>query len=75
MLIAKRSLFKSSVSESISRNGFFSKDSKKSVQDLELLEEGCSAAVAESIRTGLVMQLKESVSVAAIMQRNEKITK
>lgn len=38
-------------------------------------EEGSCAAVVESIRAGLVMQLKETVTVANILQRQEKINK
>jgi hypothetical protein len=38
-------------------------------------EEGSCAAVVESIRAGLVMQLKETVTVANVLQRQEKINK
>lgn len=46
-----------------------------SKQELELREEGGTAAVVETIRAGLVMQLKETVGVSSIMHRAEKITK
>jgi selenocysteine lyase/cysteine desulfurase len=38
-------------------------------------EEGGTAAIVESVRAGLAMQLKESVGVPAIMAREEKIAK
>ncbi|KAJ8947704.1 hypothetical protein NQ318_001543, partial [Aromia moschata] len=41
----------------------------------DLQEEGSCAAVIESIRAGLAMQLKETISVANILQRQEKINK
>lgn len=45
------------------------------LQSFELQEEGNAAAVVESIRAGLVMQLKEAVTAPNILQRQEKITK
>jgi selenocysteine lyase/cysteine desulfurase len=45
------------------------------VQDVELREEGGTAAIVESVRAGLVMQLKESVGVPTIMSKEEEITK
>lgn len=44
-------------------------------QDVELREEGGTAAIVESVRAGLAMQLKESVGVANIMTREEQITR
>lgn len=38
-------------------------------------EEGGTPAVVESIRAGLAMQLKQTVGVANIMTREEKISK
>lgn len=38
-------------------------------------EEGGTAAIVETTRLGLAMQLKMSVGVANIMAREEKITK
>jgi len=40
-----------------------------------LQEEGNCAAVVESIRFGLIMQLKETVSATSIQQRQEKLNK
>lgn len=45
------------------------------LQSFELQEEGNAAAVVESIRAGLVMQLKETLTAASILQRQEKIAK
>jgi len=44
-------------------------------KDTETREEGGTGAVVESVRAGLVMQLKEAVGVPAIMAREEKICK
>lgn len=44
-------------------------------QSFDVQEDGSCAAVVESIRAGLVMQLKETVSVTNIVQRQEKINK
>lgn len=44
-------------------------------QSFDVQEEGSCAAVVESIRAGLVMQLKETVAVTNIVQRQEKINK
>lgn len=38
-------------------------------------EEGGTAAIVESVRAGLAMQLKMNVGVTNIMAREEKITK
>lgn len=47
----------------------------KTLQSFELQEEGNAAAVVESVRAGLVVQLKETVTAPSILQRLEKITK
>lgn len=44
-------------------------------QNVEMREEGGTAAIVESVRAGLAMQLKESVGMPAIMAREEHITK
>lgn len=67
ILVAKKGLFKNCLAENVTSN--------KCTQELELREEGGTAAVVETIRAGLVMQLKETVGVTTIMQRAEKITK
>lgn len=38
-------------------------------------EEGGTGAIVESVRAGLVMQLKEAVGSLSIMTREEKICK
>lgn len=45
------------------------------LQDTELREEGGTAAIVESVRAGLVMQLKEAVGVPNIMAREHKIAR
>ena len=54
---------------------FVTRDSHRYLQDTELREEGGTAAIVESVRAGLVMQLKETIGVQAIMAREEKISR
>jgi len=54
---------------------FVTRDSHRYLQDTELREEGGTAAIVESVRAGLVMQLKETIGVQAIMEREEKISR
>jgi hypothetical protein len=77
VLVAKKAVFKS-----MAPNGcgggtvfFVTRDSHRYLQDTELREEGGTAAVVESVRAGLVMQLKETVGVQTIMAREEKISR
>ncbi|GLH13231.1 Uncharacterized protein GBIM_17847 [Gryllus bimaculatus] len=62
VLIAKKALFRSEAPNGCGGG-----------TDAELREEGGTAAVVESVRAGLVMQLKETVGVLAIMAREQKI--
>ncbi|XP_018336222.1 uncharacterized protein LOC108744801 [Agrilus planipennis] len=71
VLVAKKTLFQQ-INMNHNDSFFESQEHKKC---FETNEEGSTAAVVESIRAGLVMQLKETVTVANIMQRQEKITK
>ncbi|XP_065157950.1 uncharacterized protein [Atheta coriaria] len=71
ILVAKKSLFKRV--NTFEPEGFFALHEQN--RSFELQEEGTSAAIIESIRAGLVMQLKESVTVANIVARQDKITK
>lgn len=71
ILIAKKSIFRRL--NACEPDGFFA--SNEHDRGFELQEEGNCAAVVESIRFGLIMQLKETVSVANIQQRLEKINK
>jgi selenocysteine lyase/cysteine desulfurase len=77
VLIAKKVLFKN-----VAPNGcgggtvfFVTRDSHRYLRDTELREEGGTAAIVESVRAGLVMQLKETIGVLAIMAREEKISR
>ncbi|XP_045480005.1 uncharacterized protein LOC123684683 [Harmonia axyridis] len=70
ILIAKKSLFRRM--NRCEGDGFFVNEQNKT---LELQEEGSCAAMVESIRAGLVIQLKEAVTSTVIMQRQEKINK
>ncbi|CAG9856772.1 unnamed protein product [Phyllotreta striolata] len=71
ILIAKKSIFRC-INNCDPDGLFISNDQDK---NFDIQEDGNCAAVVESIRAGLVMQLKETVSVANIVQRQEKINK
>ncbi|XP_059483305.1 uncharacterized protein LOC132201285 [Neocloeon triangulifer] len=77
VLIAKKSLFKNKTPNGCGGGTVFfvSRDDHKYLKDVELREEGGTAAIVESVRAGLAMQLKESVGVQAIMAREEQIVK
>ncbi|XP_071445541.1 uncharacterized protein [Hetaerina americana] len=77
VLIAKKALFKNSVPNGCGGGSVFfvSRDSHRYLKDTELREEGGTGAVVESVRAGLVMQLKESVTSKVIMSHEEKITR
>ncbi|KAJ9599553.1 hypothetical protein L9F63_009951, partial [Diploptera punctata] len=77
VLIAKKSLFKNTTPHGCGGGTVFfvTRDGHRYLQDTELREEGGTAAVVESVRAGLVMQLKETVGVQAIMAREEKISR
>ncbi|XP_068082911.1 uncharacterized protein [Anabrus simplex] len=77
VLIAKKSLFNSPAPEGCGGGSVFfvTRDNHRYLQDVELREEGGTAAIVESIRAGLVMQLKETVGVPSIMAREQKITR
>ncbi|XP_017772669.1 PREDICTED: uncharacterized protein LOC108559823 [Nicrophorus vespilloides] len=71
ILVAKKSLFHHVTP--CESDGFFTL--YEPCKSFELQEEGTSAAIIESVRAGLVMQLKETVTVNNIGSRHEKITK
>ncbi|XP_065345604.1 uncharacterized protein LOC135943120 isoform X2 [Cloeon dipterum] len=77
VLIAKKALFKNSTPNGCGGGSVFfvSRDDHKYLKDIELREEGGTAAIVESVRAGLAMQLKESVGIQAIMSREEQIVK
>lgn len=77
VLIAKKALFKNTAPNGCGGGTVFfvTRDTHRYLQDTELREEGGTAAIVESVRAGLVMQLKETVGVQAIMAREEKISR
>ncbi|CAH8534924.1 unnamed protein product [Dicrocoelium dendriticum] len=79
VLIAKRTLFKAGESHPSSCGGgtvfFVRRDYQVYLKDVEEREEGGTPAIVESIRAGLVMQLKVAVSCDAILEREESLVK
>ncbi|KAF5305900.1 hypothetical protein FQR65_LT07511 [Abscondita terminalis] len=69
VLVMRKSLFK----DAELSGGFFEAHNQNKC--FELHEDKNSTQVIESIRAGLVMQLKETVTAGVIAQRQEKITK
>ncbi|KAK9719481.1 Aminotransferase class-V [Popillia japonica] len=71
ILVAKKFLFRrTEISDSES---FFAPQEQN--RTFEVQEEGSAAPVIESVRAGLIMQLKETITVANILMRQEKINK
>lgn len=73
VLIAKRALFTNRV-PSVPGGGtvhFVNSDEHLYLSEPEIREEGGTPAIIESIRAGLVFQLKEAVGTAAIFEREE----
>ncbi|XP_050297655.1 uncharacterized protein LOC126737017 isoform X2 [Anthonomus grandis grandis] len=71
ILIAKKHMFRRL--NTCEPDGFFASNERE--KGFELQEEGNCVAVIESIRFGLIMQLKETVSATHIQQRQEKVNK
>ncbi|KER28985.1 hypothetical protein T265_04280 [Opisthorchis viverrini] len=75
VLIAKRRLFKAGEAQPDGCGGgtvfFVRRDAQVYLKDVEEREEGGTPAIVESIRAGLVMQLKEAVTCDAIMERED----
>ncbi|XP_015593067.1 uncharacterized protein LOC107266762 [Cephus cinctus] len=69
VLVMKRSLVREEISPEDMR------DSHRYLRDPELREESGTAAVVETIRCGLAVQLKENVTPQAIVARQDKISK
>lgn len=67
VLVVKRSLLRDDVGSEDMR------DSHRYLHDPELREESGTAGVVETIRCGLAVQLKESVTPQAIIARQDKI--
>ena len=73
LLVARRDLFKNRV-PGIPGGGtvaYVNSDHHVYVSDVERREEGGTPAIVESIRAGLVFQLKEAVGSAVIREREE----
>jgi len=75
VLIVKKSLMRNHVPNG-SGGGtvfFVGRQNHRYLQDSELREEGGTPAIVESIRAGLVLNLKESVTSEAIMDRDHAL--
>jgi selenocysteine lyase/cysteine desulfurase len=73
VLVARRELFTNSVPV-VPGGGtvaYVTSDGHRYLDDIEDREEGGTPAIVESIRAGLVFQLKEAVGVDAIREREE----
>ena len=51
------------------------RDSHRYLQETEMREEGGTPAIVESIRAGLVFQLKEAIGANVIMQKENELTR
>ena len=73
VLVARRSLFDNRV-PAVPGGGtvtYVNPDAHRYLSDIEQREEGGTPAIVESIRAGLVFQLKEAVGTNAIREREE----
>lgn len=77
VLVAKKSLFRNTVPNGCGGGTVFfvTQGGHRYLKDTEMREEGGTGAIVESVRAGLVMQLKEAVGSPNIMAREEKICK
>ena len=76
VLVARRDLFHNRV-PSVPGGGtvaYVNPEEHRYLDDVERREEGGTPAIVESIRAGLVFQLKEAVGVEAIREREEAFT-
>ena len=76
VLVARRDLFHNPV-PSVPGGGtvaYVNPTEHRYLDDVERREEGGTPAIVESIRAGLVLQLKEAVGVGAIREREETFT-
>ena len=77
ILIAKRALFRNTV-PTVPGGGtvaFVSRDDQRFLTDVVHREEGGTPAIVESIRAGLVFQLKEAIGVETIQRHEEKFVR
>lgn len=75
LLIAKKKLFKNVVPDHVGGGTvlFVTRDSHLYLKDIESREEGGTPGIIESIRAGMVFQLKEAVGPNNIEQREEDL--
>eukprot|EP00112_Aurelia_sp_Birch-Aquarium-sp1_P009486 Seg208.7 transcript_id=Seg208.7/GoldUCD/mRNA.D3Y31 product=tRNA-cytidine protein_id=Seg208.7/GoldUCD/D3Y31 len=77
LLVAKKHLFQNPVpSEAGGGTVFYvTHHSQTYLKEIEMREEGGTPAIVESIRAGLVFQLKEALGHERIMEREEQLVK
>ncbi|XP_055958857.1 uncharacterized protein LOC126829671 isoform X2 [Patella vulgata] len=75
LLIAKKKLFHNPYPEVCGGGSVFyvGRDSQRYLQEPELKEEGGTPSIVESIRAGLVFQLKQAVTSQVIMDREHSL--
>lgn len=75
LLIAKRSVFRNSVPGGCGGGSvlFVTRDTHLYLRDIEEREEGGTPAIVESIRAGMVFQLKEAVGTDNIEEREDEL--
>lgn len=75
ILIAKKQLFSNPKPDGGGGGSVFfvTEDDHRYLKETELREEGGTPAIVESIRAGLVMQLKQSIGIDYITQRDHKL--
>ena len=75
VLIVKKSLLRNHIPNGAGGGTVFfvDRDSHRYLRDAEMREEGGTPAIVESIRAGLVLKLKDSVTADWIMQREEAL--
>ncbi|XP_056010628.1 uncharacterized protein LOC125679381 isoform X2 [Ostrea edulis] len=73
ILVAKKKLFRNKVPENCGGGTVFyvRRENYRFLQEPEFREEGGTPAIVESIRAGLVFQLKNAVSEQTIMEKEE----
>ena len=77
VLAVKKGLLRNEVPEGAGGGTVFfvGRRNHRYLQDVEMREEGGTPAIVESIRAGLVINLKESIGIEAIMQREEVLVR
>eukprot|EP01134_Creolimax_fragrantissima_P008104 CFRG8104T1 len=76
VLVAKKKLFALDKPPTVAGGGtvfFVSSDRHQYLRDIELREEGGTGGIVESVRAGMVFQLKQAVSVPVITSCDERI--